>query len=104
MWTQGRWFPKHIAKVLWKQERMTTEDIKSENTKFGSNGLSKYNLHQRKPLGASVVVNPNMKAIFPEQNEWLMGSAAHLSRDRTPENLVWPRSKYIWEFLFVGVA
>lgn len=48
---------------------MTTEDIKSENTKFGSNGLSKYNLHQRKPLGASVVVNPNMKAIFPEQNE-----------------------------------
>lgn len=53
---------------------MNTEDIKSENTKFCSNGLNKYNLYQRKPLGASVLVSPSMKAIFSEQwNEWLMG-------------------------------
>lgn len=107
MWIQAMWFPKHIAKVSWKQERMNTEDIKSENTKFCSNSLtlSKYNLHQRKPLGAPVLVRPNVKAIFSEHwNEWLMGRAAHLSRYRTPGNLVGPRSKYILEFLFVAVA
>lgn len=38
--------------------------MKSENTKFCSNVLSKYNLHQRKPLGASVLESPNMEAIF----------------------------------------
>jgi len=40
------------------------KDIKSKDTKVYLNVLSKYNLHQRKHLGASALASPIMGACF----------------------------------------